>query len=160
VLVNHHWTKPGESNKGVRLGNRLRGTGDFWALCDSIIYLSRVQGTQDVGVESEHRSALEAPGWSFSLLAEQDPEVVRLQWRPGGVEAIKAQQKAPAVLEAVATGGIGVTRKELQDAVGGRPSETDAATAWLVDQGQLTKTMEARPDKAGRSRSQVVFRCP
>ncbi len=160
VLVNHHWTKPSESNKGARLGNRMRGTGDFWALCDSILYLSRVKGTPEVAVESEHRSALEEPAWSFTLPTEQDPESVRLEWCPGGVEEIKAAQRAPAVLKAIEGAGmIGITRSDLKVAVGGRPVEVDAAADWLATQGQIQIAKEQRPDKAGRKREQVVFRC-
>jgi len=159
VLVNHHWTKPGESNRGVRLGNRMRGTGDFWALCDSILYLSRLKGGPDVVVESEHRSAVEEPAWSFALPAEQDPEVVRLEWRPGGVEELKAMAKVPAVLAAISDAGLlGISRKDLLVAVGGRHTEVDAATAVLVTQGRIVKAAEPRPDKAGRERAQVVFR--
>jgi hypothetical protein len=157
-IVNHHWNKPNQDRGNVRSGNRMRGTGDFYALFDSALYLSRSRGSVDVAVETEHRNALEEPAWSFALPTEDSPEEIRLEWTPGGVESIKARAKADEVLRAVQQAEDGLCARELRERVPGEGQTIDAAAHWLMEQGHLDKSEERRPDKRGALRSQTVWR--
>jgi hypothetical protein len=157
-IVNHHWNKPSQDRGNVRSGNRMRGTGDFYALVDSALYLSRSKGSVDVAVETEHRNALEEPAWSFALPAEDSPGEIRLEWTPGGVESIKARAKADEVLRVVREAEDGLCARELRDRVPGDNQTIDGAAQWLMEQDQLVKSEERRPDRRGALRTQVVWR--
>jgi RecA-family ATPase len=71
VIVAHHTPKPSESNRGWRAGQRLRGSGDFYAVMHSGMFLTRPKGptwwawrSSTVPAPTHHRSPSSFPGIS------------------------------------------------------------------------------------------------
>jgi hypothetical protein len=157
VIVAHHTPKPNENNRGWRPGQRLRGTGDFYAVLDSGLFLTRPKGSRMVGVEVEHRARAIPPPFMFELPAD-DQDLIRLAYQPGEIADLKVLEMVEDVVQLVAERSEGVSSREVRDLAGGRAQIVDAALARAESLGRLTRTEERRPDRRGAMRMQVVWR--
>jgi hypothetical protein len=157
VIVAHHSPKPNDTTRSWRPGQRLRGSGDLYAVLDSALMLTRPKGSRTVGVEVEHRSRPDQPPFMFDLPAAG--AAFALVYQPGELGDLAVLEKVEAVVEFVAARGtVGATSTEVREAVTGRTEITDAALARAEAMGRVTRNEERRPDRRGYMRKHVVWR--
>jgi len=157
VVVVHHWSKPREGVR-TRLGQRLRGTGDMYAVLDSALYLEAKPGAGVVGVQVEHR---EAP-WTdpFTLRLEQDPETgsARLLAETGTLADLAALEALPDIESVLDAHPEGLRGSEVEDLVPRRAQVTREGLKRLETLGRAISTLEQRQDAAGRARQVRVWK--
>ncbi len=150
IVVVHHARKGGA---GGQAGQSLRGSGDFFAWADSLLYMRRHRG--QLLLTAEHRGA-PAPE-PIALELEGDPYAhLEIDAAPDSPDAEPAQPPAPdqVVLAALAQAEAPLTRHELRSRVRMRNERLGEALARLAAAGTIHRLGDrwAVPDSHSASR--------
>jgi hypothetical protein len=153
VLVLHHYVKPARDGKdaGVRSGQKMRGTGDLYALARAIIGVSKEKdGTLKIDPESNYFQ-----GEPFAVALSVEPSVEKKlepgQKRRATFTYIGQAKEADdlraddAVLVAFKEAAEPLTGAELRDLVELDHHVTDAARKRLAQAGRITP-IKYRPE--------------
>jgi hypothetical protein len=134
VLVVHHARKNGSS----QAGQSLRGSGDFFAWADSLLYMRRHHGRLQLCVE--HRGAPAPDPIELALVGERD---VHLQIDVEPQQDTARDDVAPSldklVLEALARAEAPLTRPELRARVRVRNERLGEVLALLAAAGSVCR---------------------
>ena len=144
VVVVHHARKGGSS---VRAGQALRGTSEFHAWADSLLYLRRHGDA--LTLLAEHRAAIGLGPLSLQLRADGIAlalEIVDSHPVPQNQESLPASARIHAVLSSNAAP---VSLSQLRQACRMRKATLCKTLAELTQQGDVLKTPEgyALPDR-------------
>ena len=139
VVVVHHARKNGSSGAP---GQSLRGSGDFFAWSDSLLYLRRHRGQLVLTVE--HRSAPAPEPIALVLAADND---VHLEVEAAGIDeaadadtdALTAGNLDHAIIQTLAQLREPVTRADLRARLRVRNERLGEALARLADAGLLRR---------------------
>ncbi len=139
VVVVHHARKNGSAGAP---GQSLRGSGDFFAWSDSLLYLRRHRGQLVLTVE--HRSASAPDPIALVLAAHND---VHLEVVAAGIDeaadadtdTISAANLDHAIVQTLAQLPAPVTRADLRARLRVRNERLGEALARLVDAGSLRR---------------------
>ena len=96
VLVVHHARKNGAAGQP---GQSLRGSGDFFAWADSLLYLRRSRG--ELRLTVEHRGAPAPEPLGLALAGDDDVHLEIAQSPESALDAASAQRDGPPLEEAV-----------------------------------------------------------
>jgi hypothetical protein len=157
VLVIHHWTKPREGTK-VRPGQRLRGTGDLYAMLDSALYLEARSGMRLVAVTVEHREAPAPEPFTLRLEEDEETGTARLIAEAGTLEDMAAVEAMPDVDAALTAHPEGLTGRQVEAIVPRRRQLVREAIRKLEAAGRAVSVLERREDAAGRTRETKVWK--
>ena len=148
VLVVHHARKNGA---GAQAGQSLRGSGDFFAWADSLLYMRRHRGRLMLCVE--HRSA-PAPEPIGLALAGDDDVHLQVVVADGDPEAASDDRPSvdQVVLDALCKAGTPVTRPQLRTLARVRNERLGEALVRLVATGAVLRLGDhwAVPDSHSR----------
>ncbi|MGH9121181.1 MAG: AAA family ATPase, partial [Acidimicrobiales bacterium] len=137
ILIVHHAKKNGGSARG---GQALRGSSEFHAWVDSLLYLKRA-GKGELRLSVEHRAAPSMPDAVPLALVEEAPKL-SLEIMEGGEDeepsppARSPEERILAVLAA----GTPMTTKALRDACGMKTARVCEALDALVAVGRVSRT--------------------
>lgn len=137
ILVVHHARKNGSA---AQPGQSLRGSGDFFAWADSLLYLRRLRGQLLLTIE--HRGAPAPPPFGLALVGDDDAHL-ELTSAPvdhdGG--AIAAEQRSSeldsAIVAALAQASQPLQRAELRACLHVRNERLGDALARLARTGAI-----------------------
>ena len=134
ILVVHHARKGGSS---VRAGQALRGSSEFHAWLDSLLYLRRT-GKDDVKLTVEHRAARSEPGgMSLSLVDDGKRLALEIQESDEDEDSTAAAPTtAQRVLGTLST-TTPMTTKVLRNLCGMRMSRLCETLAALAAEGRV-----------------------
>jgi hypothetical protein len=139
ILVVHHARKNGSA---AQPGQSLRGSGDFFAWADSLLYVRRLRGQLLLTIE--HRAAPAPPPFGLALVGD---EATHLELTSAPVDhdggAIAADQHASeldaAVVAALAQASQPLQRAELRDRLHVRNERLGDALARLARTGAILR---------------------
>ena len=153
VVVVHHARKGGA---GGHVGQSLRGSGDFFAWADSLLYMRRHRGR--LLLTAEHRGAPAPEPIALVLAGEEDPHLqidVDANPDPGRDEtADSAPPLDQIVVEVLAQAEAPLTRPELRARVRVRNERLGEVLARLAARGAIRRLGDrwGVPDSHSRSR--------
>jgi hypothetical protein len=148
VVVVHHARKNGA---GTQAGQSLRGSGDFFAWADSLLYLRRHRGRLLLSVE--HRGAPAPEPIGLALAGDDD---VHLQVDAADSDHERVSRDRPSldqvVLDALSRTGAPVTRPQLRTLARVRNERLGEALVRLVATGAVLRLGDrwAVPDSHSR----------
>lgn len=139
ILIVHHAKKNGGSARG---GQALRGSSEFHAWVDSLLYVKRA-GKGELRLSVEHRAAPSMPDAVSLALVDEAPKL-SLEIMEGADEEDdqpKAPTRAPEerIMAALAA-GTPMTTKTLRDACGMKTARLCEALDALVAAGRVART--------------------
>ena len=140
VVVVHHARKGG--GRG-RAGQELRGSSEFHAWGDSLLYLRRRKDTLHLSVE--HRAAPGHEGWELRLNATESVlglEIVDTPAPEHQSDARQADDPALRVLEALARTGASLNVKDLRDLCKMRTQTVNNILKQLVEHRLVRRSAE------------------
>lgn len=158
VAVVHHLAKARADNGAVRLGQRMRGTGDFHALVDSALYFESRRGVRQVAVDVEHREAPSPEPFTIRLDVDETAGHAVLTAEPGTVEDLAVLQVRPEVEAMLGEHPEGLTKRDLEEKIPKRAAAVREAVDRLHKEGRVVAAESRRPDKLGRSRKVMLWR--
>lgn len=147
VLVVHHARKNGAAGQP---GQSLRGSGDFFAWADSLLYVRRHRG--QLVLTAEHRGAPAPEPINLALVGEDDVHLevasVDADAAPSNGEVRDAAGLDQAIVDALALSPTPVARAELRARLRVRNERIGEALTRLVNQGAVLRDGErfAIPD--------------
>jgi hypothetical protein len=141
ILVVHHARKNGST--GGSAGHGLRGSGDFFAWADSLLYLQRRR--DGLALATEHRAA-PAPDTCTIVLDATQPDCTHLRLHAAAsTDVAPTQTNTPsvdlpsAILAALRGATSPLTRPDLRAALRVRNERLGTALAELLDAGLVTR---------------------
>lgn len=134
VLVVHHMRK----SPAARLGQQLRGSGDFAAWSDSALYTVRRDDEQQIVLSAEHRAAPAPAPLRVRLELHETPHLVVDDDTPAGATDYDSLESA--IVEHLSKASKPVTGLELLRAVRVRKSRLLGALRALRARGTITRS--------------------
>lgn len=154
VIIVHHMRKPSEEDK-ARTGQKLRGTGDFYAWLDSALYLERKRGESAIGIQAEHRDAEELD--PFTLILNSSEEMVTLSYQEGSLENIRVTEISQQIITLLQNCSQGMLQRDLDNKIGGKTVNRYNALNLLKEENRIHEVKEVRPGSTGKPRRQTVW---
>jgi hypothetical protein len=134
VVVVHHARKGGSAG---HVGQSLRGSGDFFAWADSLLYMRRHRGRLLLTVE--HRGARAPEPVTLTLVGEEDTHLdIDPEAEPGDPAPHPAALDE-VVVEALANAGAPLTRPELRARLRVRNERLGEVLARLAASGAIRR---------------------
>ena len=149
VVVVHHARKSG----GSHAGQSLRGSGDFFAWADSLLYMRRHRGR--LLLSAEHRGAPAPDPMTLALTDEEQPHLeIDTEPEPSTGDGLQALPPDQVVLAALAEAEAPLTRPELRARVRMRNERLGQILTRLVAAGAVRRLGDrwAVPDSRSASR--------
>lgn len=136
IMVVHHARK----NGAAQAGQSLRGSGDFFAWADSLLYLRRQRG--QLLLTAEHRGAAPTEPIALALVGDEDIHLEVTTASTGEAPAADAPSLDEAVVDALVRNAGPLTRAELRARLRVRNERLGEALVRLAGTGAVRRRGE------------------